>query len=179
LLGNGTDLYTDDAGITWSFTTQVWYDDVEVSGRPQAGGNLVVYEISNAFTLTGMEQSFDWKEKGRTIRSFILTTQHSDGIYADDVIDKIILRLNGKTDVIREVPWQYLKAMTTLHSGLDKDEIPNGVVMYDFDAKRQGLPLLSPELAQIEFIPYKENGVTNPIVNVIRRAYGSIVGLKK
>ena len=70
------------------------------------------------------------------------------------------------------------KYHTVLNSGLDKDEISVGCAFWDFDPNRQGLPLLTPEYSQIEFIPYRLSTATAPVISVIRRSIASISAFK-
>lgn len=172
------EMYTVPGTVTLTnMVCEIWYDDAEISSRPQVGGSLFIQEYELDYPITGLSEIFDWKEKGRTIRSFLMTAIDNTGEYNDDVIDKIVLRLNGKVDYIREVDWEMLKYHTVLNTGLDKDEISIGTAFWDFDAKRQGLPLLTPEFAQIEFIPYRETGATAPVITVVRRSIASIQAL--
>lgn len=172
------EMYTVPGTVTLTnMTCEIWYDDAEISSRPQVGGALFIQEYELDYPVTAISETYDWKEKGRTIRSFLMTVLDNIGEYNDDVIDKIVLRLNGKVDYIREVDWEMLKYHTVLNTGLNKDEISVGTAFWDFDPKRQGLPLLTPEYSQIEFIPYRETGATAPVITVVRRSIASIQAL--
>lgn len=151
---------------------QVYYNDAEVSARPVPGGNIMMVEQGITYNIDSSEEGpFDWVKRGRTIRSFLAVSRDNTPAFSDDVIDTLTLRINGKVDELDNLPWEYLKTLSTWHTGVSASEIPAGAIWFDFDPKRQGLPLLVPNLAQVELFVNKEAAGTGHELRIVRKEY--------
>ena len=142
---------------------RVYYGEV-----PARGGDAVVVNRKFSYVLTGAQMIEEWKERGATLRAALLSLFDDSGDPIDAGITRLGLRVDGKTPLVDELPYEYLRAATTFHTGLSPAEIPTGLAYFDLDEGSRGSALQSLDGVNVELLL---EGTADYRLDIIRRQY--------
>lgn len=145
---------------------RVYYGEV-----PARGGDAVVVNRKFSYVLTGAQMIQEWKERGATLRAALLSLFDDSGDPIDTGITRLGLRVDGKTPLVDELPYEYLRAATTFHTGLSPAEIPTGLAYFDLDEGSRGSALQSLDGVNVELLL---EGTADYRLDIIRRQYMGI-----
>jgi hypothetical protein len=135
---------------------------------PERGGDVLVVNRKFSYVLSGSQIIEEWKERGATFRSSLVSLFDDSGDPIDTGLDSFGIRVDGKTPLVDELPYSYLRAATTFASGLDADEIPTGIAYVDLDEGSKGQPLQSLDGVNVELLL---QGTQDYRVDIVRRQY--------
>jgi hypothetical protein len=162
-VGTVANIFTGGVQTLANLRARIFYG--ETLGR---GGDAVVVNRAFEYVLTGARQIIEWKERGAVLKAMLVTLRNAGGVEVDNGLNVFGLRVDGKTSLIDELPFEYIRALTTFATGLDAAEIDAGVGYWDFDPDKRGrgLPTLDGVNTELEL-----EGTVAFTVRIIRRQY--------
>lgn len=158
-----TDIFSAGTQTLADERIRVFYGEV-----PERGGDVVVVNRRFQYVMSGSQIIEEWKERGATFRAALVSLFDDSGDPIDTGLTKVGIRVDGKTPLLDELPYSYLRAATTFATGLDADEIPTGIAYFDLDEGSRGAPLASLDGVNTELTL---EGTQDFRVDIVRRQY--------
>jgi hypothetical protein len=163
--GSGDDLFTAGAHALTNPRVRVYYGEASANAR---GGDILVVNRSFSYVLTGGRTINEWKEAGATLRAMLVELVDDTGAPIDTGLTEFGLNVDGKTPILDNLDFAYVRPLTTFDTGLSPAEIDVGQAYVDLDPGSKGKALQGLDGVTVNLVL---TGTVDYVVNVVRRQY--------